>query len=90
MPERGMLNGAEMILEFLRAQGTECIFASPIAVMAPLWEALAQRRARGAEENPRYFQCSHESLAVSLASGYYKATGRDAGRSALLDVFVEP
>src|SRR5262249_31592562 len=76
MPERGMSNGAEVILEFLRAQGTDCIFASPIAVMAPLWEALAQRRARGAEERPRYLQCRHESLAVSLASGYYKATGR--------------
>ena len=76
MPERGMLNGAEVILEFLRTQGTDCIFASPIAVMASLWEALAQRRVRGAEERPRYFQCRHESLAVSLASGYYKATGR--------------
>src|SRR5215475_4217592 len=76
MPERGMMNGAEVILELLRTQGTDCIFASPIAVMAPLWEALAQRRARGAEETPRYLQCRHESLAVSLASGYYKATGR--------------
>lgn len=71
-----MLNGAEVILELLRTQGTDCIFASPIAVMAPLWEALAQRRARGEEERPRYLQCRHESLAVSLASGYYKATGR--------------
>src|SRR5262249_38501598 len=76
MPERGMMNGAEVILELLRTQGTDCIFASPIAVMAPLWEALAQRRTRGAEDKPRYFQCRHESLAVSLASGYYKATGR--------------
>ena len=76
MPERGMMNGAEVILELLRTHGTDCIFASPIAVMAPLWEALAQRRARGADEKPRYFQCRHESLAVSLASGYYKATGR--------------
>src|SRR5262249_7860121 len=59
-----------------RTQGTDCIFASPIAVMAPLWEALAQRRARGTDERPRYFQCRHESLAVSLASGYFKATGR--------------
>jgi acetolactate synthase-1/2/3 large subunit len=72
---RGMLNGSEVILELLRTQGTDCILASPIAVMAPLWEALAQRRARGAEERPRYLQCRHESL-VSLASGYYKATGR--------------
>src|SRR5262245_11480703 len=52
------------------------MFASPIAVMAPLWEALAERRARGATEAPRYFQCRHETLAVGLASGYYKATGR--------------
>src|SRR5215831_1085464 len=76
MPERGMMNGAEVILELLRTQGTDCIFASPIAVMAPLWEALAQRRTRGADEKPRYLQCRHESLAVSLASGYYKVTGR--------------
>jgi len=76
MPDRGMKNGAEVILELLRGHGTDCIFASPIAVMAPLWEALAQRRARGGEERPRYLQCRHESLAVSLASGYYKATGR--------------
>ena len=52
------------------------IFASPIAVMAPVWEALARRRERGEPETPRYLQCRHESLAVSLASGYYKATGR--------------
>ena len=25
MPERGMLNGAEVILELLRTQGTDCI-----------------------------------------------------------------
>ena len=40
-------NGAEVILELLRTNGVDCIFASPIAVMAPLWEALAARRERG-------------------------------------------
>lgn len=113
------MNGAEVILELLRTHGTDCIFASPIAVMAPLWEALAQRRERAEPERPRYLQCRHETLAVSLASGYYKATGRSqvvflpaglgvlhgamalrsalqelatlaGGRSALLDVFVDP
>jgi acetolactate synthase I/II/III large subunit len=69
-------NGAEAILELLRTNGTECIFASPIAAMAPIWEALAARRLRGESEVPRYFQCRHEMLAVALASGYYKATGR--------------
>ena len=70
------MNGAEVILELLRIHGVDCIFASPIAVMAPVWEALARRRERGEPETPRYLQCRHESLAVSLASGYYKATGR--------------
>jgi acetolactate synthase-1/2/3 large subunit len=69
-------NGAEVILELLQTNGTECIFASPIATMAPLWEALAARRERGEPEAPRYFHCRHEMLAVSAASGYYKATGR--------------
>jgi acetolactate synthase-1/2/3 large subunit len=69
-------NGAEVILELLRTNGIDCIFASPIATMAPLWEALAARRERGEPEAPRYFHCRHEMLAVSAASGYYKATGR--------------
>lgn len=65
--------GAEVLLEQLECQGVECIFASPIAVMAPVWEAIARH---GDEMNLRYFRCRHELLAVSLASGYYKATGR--------------
>jgi acetolactate synthase-1/2/3 large subunit len=60
----------------LRTNGADCIFASPIATMAPIWEALAARRERGDADTPRYFQCRHELLAVALASGYYKATGR--------------
>jgi acetolactate synthase-1/2/3 large subunit len=66
-------NGADVLLNQLATQGVECIFASPIAVMAPLWEALARR---GEAQGPRYFRCRHELLAVSLASGYYKVTGR--------------
>jgi acetolactate synthase I/II/III large subunit len=69
-------NGAEVILELLRTNDIDCVFASPIATMAPLWEALAARRERGEPEVPRYFQCRHEMIAVAAASGYYKATGR--------------
>ena len=69
-------NGAEVILDLLRTNGIDCVFASPIATMAPLWEALAARRERGEPEAPSYFHCRHEMLAVSAASGYYKATGR--------------
>lgn len=66
-------NGAEVLLAHLESQGVDCMFASPIAVMAPVWEALARR---GNDMKLRYFRCRHELLAVSLASGYYKATGR--------------
>jgi acetolactate synthase I/II/III large subunit len=66
-------NGAEVLLEQLESQGVDCVFASPIAVMAPIWEALARR---GSDMSLRYFRCRHELLAVGLASGYYKATGR--------------
>src|SRR5215470_9910682 len=79
-PREGVVSntqrGAEVILELLRTNGIDCVFASPIAVMAPLWEALAGRRQRGDPEVPRYIQCRHETIAVAAASGYYKATGR--------------
>lgn len=76
MSKADALNGAEAILEFLRIQGTDFIFCSPIAVWAPLWEALAKRHERGESESLQYLNCRHEMLAVGLASGYYKATGR--------------
>jgi acetolactate synthase-1/2/3 large subunit len=76
MSKAESLNGAEAILEFLKIQGTDFIFCSPIAVWAPLWEALAKRHERGEPDSPRYLNCRHEMLAVGLASGFYKATGR--------------
>jgi hypothetical protein len=71
--DNGPKNGSEALLDQLNTQGVDCVFASPIAVMAPIWEALSRR---GGEEKPRYFRRRHELLAVSLASGYDKATGR--------------
>ena len=38
------MNGAEVLREQLESHGVDCIFASPIAVMAPVWDALARRR----------------------------------------------
>jgi acetolactate synthase I/II/III large subunit len=76
MTETGTMNGAEALLELFRTQGTDYIFCSPIAAWAPLWEALAKRQATTNVETPKYFNCRHETLAVGLAAGYYKATGR--------------
>jgi acetolactate synthase I/II/III large subunit len=76
MAQTGTMNGAEALLELFRTQGTDYIFCSPIAAWAPLWEALAKRHATTNVEAPKYLNCRHETLAVGLAAGYYKATGR--------------
>jgi acetolactate synthase-1/2/3 large subunit len=70
------VNGAEALLELFRSQGADYMFCSPIAAWAPLWEALAKRQATTNIETPKYLNCRHEILAIALASGYYKATGR--------------
>jgi acetolactate synthase I/II/III large subunit len=76
MTQTGKVTGAEALLELFRTQGADYIFCSPIAAWAPLWEALARRQATTNIETPKYLNCRHEILAVGLASGYYKATGR--------------
>ncbi len=47
-----MVNGAEALLELFRTQGADYIFCSPIAAWAPLWEALAKRKATSNATTP--------------------------------------
>jgi acetolactate synthase-1/2/3 large subunit len=68
------MTGAEALLKALRAMGVERIFASPGSDWAPLWEALAKPWAPG--EIPEYVSVRHEETAVSMASGWSKATGK--------------
>ena len=74
MTQTATVNGAKL-LELFRAQGTDYIFCSPSRPGA-VWEALAKRKATTNIQTPQYLNCRHEILAVGLASGYYKATGR--------------
>ena len=77
-------SGADNILAFAATRDIDMIFCSPIAVMAPLWESLAKRaEAMGPKETsscrssrPMYLNCRHELLAVCLAAGYYRFSGR--------------
>ena len=75
MPNAKSRNGAAMLLDQFEVDGVDCIFASPIAVMAPIWEELASR---GNTMRLRYFRCRHELLAVGAAHGYYQLTGAAA------------
>lgn len=74
----GGLSGGEMILQVLEQYGVEALFTSPIAALAPLWEAIAKRDLARPGSIPAYYNCRHEVVAVSLAIGYYKATGKIA------------
>ena len=73
MTDKKARNGAAMLLDLFEADEIDCVFASPIAVMAPIWEELAKR---SNSLRLRYFRCRHEILAVAAAHGYYQVTGR--------------
>jgi acetolactate synthase-1/2/3 large subunit len=72
MQTRG-LTGAEAFLRLLSGMGVDCIFASPGSEWAPVWEFLANPDLK---DKPRYLSSRHEEIAVAMASGYAKSTGR--------------
>lgn len=67
------LSGAEAFLELLSAMGIDRIFASPGSEWAPVWEYLAKPDLRN---KLQYLSSRHEDVAVGMASGYAKATGK--------------
>ncbi len=69
------LDGGEAILEAFRRLGIDYIISSPGSEWAPVWEALARQKITE-REGPTYINCWHESLAVAMAQGYTRATGR--------------
>lgn len=74
-PADGAATGAELLLESLCEHGVDCIFANLGTDYAPVIEALARFRRRGARM-PHLVLCQHESVALSAAHGYAAATGR--------------
>src|SRR5574341_1296394 len=73
MIETKGLTGAQTLLRVLHGMGVEKIFASPGSEWSPVWEALADPRSEGV---PAYLTTRHEEIAVGMASGYAKATGK--------------
>src|SRR5687767_8565063 len=67
------LTGAQTMLRVLAKMGVEKIFASPGSEWSPVWEPLAEP---GVEGMPQYLSTRHEEVAVGMASGYAKATGK--------------
>jgi acetolactate synthase-1/2/3 large subunit len=67
------LAGAEAFLRLLSDMAVDCIFASPGSEWAPVWEYLANPNLKN---KPMYLSSRHEEIAVGMASGYAKSTGR--------------
>lgn len=61
-------------LELFEAYGADYVFASPGSEMSHLWEFLVKFKANG--RRLQYINCRHETLAVSMAYGYTRATNK--------------
>ena len=68
-------DGGDAILEAFRNLGIDYIISSPGSEWAPVWEALARQQIHETP-GPTYINCWHETLAVNLALGYTRVTGR--------------
>ncbi|MBI4487789.1 MAG: hypothetical protein HY694_01775 [Deltaproteobacteria bacterium] len=75
MIETKGLTGAEAFLRVLAGMGVDRIFASPGSEWSPVWEAIAKAKAES-EGVPLYLSSRHEEIAVGMASGYAKASGK--------------
>src|SRR5215510_5884483 len=75
MIETEGLSGADTLLRVLAHMGVDRIFASPGSEWSPVWEAFAKAKAQS-EGVPLYISSRHEEIAVGMASGYAKSTGK--------------
>jgi len=67
---------AEAYLIRLKERGVDVVFANAGTDFAPIIEAMA----RGdAHKFPRFVVAPHENLAMAMANGYYRITGKPAG-----------
>src|SRR5262245_10864934 len=67
------LTGAETFLRLLSEMGVDRIFASPGSEWVAVWETLANPEFK---DKPTYLSSRHEEIAVAMASGYAKASGK--------------
>lgn len=72
---KNLPDGGEAILQALRALNVDYVMTSPGSEWGALWEAFAHQDANGTP-GPVFMSCGHETLAVDLAIGYTRHTGR--------------
>src|SRR3954449_3588338 len=68
-------DGGEAILAAFRSLKVDYVISSPGPEWPSFWEALARQK-KAATPGPIYLDCGHETIAVSMATGYTRVTGR--------------
>ena len=74
MDEITVNDAAQGYIEILNRLGVDYVFSSPGSEFIPLWEHLAKYNSEG--KKPIYINTRHEGTALSMAKGYYMATGK--------------
>jgi benzoylformate decarboxylase len=64
------ISGGQAFLEVLKQEGVRYIFGNPGSTELPLMDALA------GQEEIRYFLALHEGVAISMADGFARASGK--------------
>ena len=64
------LSGRQAFLEILKQEGVSHIFGNPGTTELPLMDALVERK------DIHYFLALHEGVAISMAEGYARASGK--------------
>jgi len=67
------ISGGEAILRSLKSNGINYLFINPGSDFAPIIEAFA---ALGSDQIPEAVPCAHEHVAVTMAHGFWLATGQ--------------
>jgi len=65
-----LISGRQAFLEVLKQEGVQYLFGNPGSTELPLMDALVERR------EFRYFLGLHEGVAISMADGYARASGK--------------
>ncbi len=69
------IDGGEAVLEAFRRLGVEYVISSPGSEWPSLWDAMS-RQTRDGTPGPVWFDCGHETIAVTMAAAYTHITGR--------------
>ena len=67
--------GAEGFIELLNVNKVDYVFMNPGTDTTPLQEAIAKFKANG-RRTPQVILCTHETVAMAAAHGYFAVTGR--------------